>query len=186
MHDVQIKKPAVQPAGFFILKRCEPAVKPGSVLCCQSDNHSSRTYVAARLKQPTRPQRGPRQRGPIWSCSGWSLPCHELLPAARCALTAPFHPYLIPLTWAIGGLLSVALVVGSRPPGVTWHPALWSPDFPPPACAGSDCLGQLTARIIRQNTVLTRKSLSHHYTLRLPATLCSSSLHRFKNSRHNR
>ena len=33
---------------------------------------------------------------------------------------------------AIGGLLSVALVVGSRLPGVTWHPALWSPDFPLP------------------------------------------------------
>ncbi len=31
----------------------------------------------------------------------------------------------------IGGLLSAALVVGLRPPGVTWHPALWSPDFPP-------------------------------------------------------
>jgi len=30
-----------------------------------------------------------------------------------------------------GGLLSAALSVGSRPPGVTWHPALWSPDFPP-------------------------------------------------------
>lgn len=52
---------------------------------------------------------------PIWPCSGWSLPCHGLLPAARCALTAPFHPYLIPLTWAIGGLLSVALVVGFPP-----------------------------------------------------------------------
>lgn len=70
-------------------------------------------------------------RTPIWPCSGWSLPCRELLPAARCALTAPFHPYLIPLARAIGGLLSVALVVGLRPPGVTWHPALWSPDFPP-------------------------------------------------------
>ncbi len=33
-------------------------------------------------------------RGPIWSCSGRGLPCHGLLPAARCALTAPFHPYL--------------------------------------------------------------------------------------------
>ena len=31
----------------------------------------------------------------------------------------------------IGGLLSVALSVGSRPPGVTWHLTLWSPDFPP-------------------------------------------------------
>ncbi len=37
-------------------------------------------------------------------------------------------PVLLP---AIGGLLSAALVVGSRPPDVIWHPALWSPDFPP-------------------------------------------------------
>lgn len=36
------------------------------------------------------------------------------------------------LLLAIGGLLSVALVVGLRRPGVTWHPAHWSPDFPPP------------------------------------------------------
>ena len=39
-------------------------------------------------------------------------------------------PLPVPLR-AIGGLLSVALVVGLRLPGVTWHPALWSPDFPP-------------------------------------------------------
>jgi len=31
-----------------------------------------------------------------------------------------------------GGLLSAALVVGLTRPGVTWHPTLWSPDFPPP------------------------------------------------------
>ena len=30
-----------------------------------------------------------------------------------------------------GGIFSVALAVSSHPPGVTWHPALWSPDFPP-------------------------------------------------------
>ena len=30
---------------------------------------------------------------PIWSCSERGLPCRELLPVARCALTAPFHPY---------------------------------------------------------------------------------------------
>ena len=29
-----------------------------------------------------------------------------------------------------GGLLSVALAVDLRPPGVTWHLTLWSPDFP--------------------------------------------------------
>ena len=72
------------------------ANKPGSVPCFQGGNHSSRMHVTMHLKQPTRPQRGPRHRGPIWSCSEWSLPCHELLPVARCALTAPFHPYLIP------------------------------------------------------------------------------------------
>ena len=30
-----------------------------------------------------------------------------------------------------GGIFSVALAVSSHPPGVTWHPALRSPDFPP-------------------------------------------------------
>jgi len=33
----------------------------------------------------------------------------------------------LPLT---GGIFSVALSVGSHPPGITWHLALWSPDFP--------------------------------------------------------
>ncbi len=94
-------------------------------------SHSSRARVTTRLKQPTRVQRGPRQRTPIWSCSERGLPCRNLLPAARCALTAPFHPYLCQ-NMTIGGMLSVALSVGSRPPGVTWHSALWSPDFPPP------------------------------------------------------
>ena len=104
----------------------ESAYKPGSVV----SNHSSRARVTTRLKQPTRVQRGPRQRTPIWSCSERGLPCRKLLPVARCALTAPFHPYLCQ-NMTIGGILSVALSVGSRPPGVTWHPALWSPDFPP-------------------------------------------------------
>jgi len=27
------------------------------------------------LKQPTRKRRGPRHSFPIWSCSGWGLPC---------------------------------------------------------------------------------------------------------------
>ncbi len=44
---------------------------------------------------------------------------------------SPLPDPLILRIKAIGGLLSVALVVGLRPPGVTWHPALWSPDFPP-------------------------------------------------------
>jgi hypothetical protein len=58
------------------------------------------------------------------------LPCRRVLPPTRCALTAPFHPYRS--LNGTGGLLSVALSVGSRPPGVTWHPIRRSPDFPPP------------------------------------------------------
>ena len=46
---------------------------------------------------------------------GALLPHHFTL---TCALARP------------GGIFSVALAVGSHPPGVTWHPALWSPDFP--------------------------------------------------------
>ena len=42
------------------------------------------------------------------------------LPTARCALTAPFHPYPHDQNRA-GGLLSVALSLGSPPPGVTRH-----------------------------------------------------------------
>ena len=29
------------------------------------------------LEQPTRKRRGPRHGFPIWSCSGWGLPCHR-------------------------------------------------------------------------------------------------------------
>ncbi len=36
---------------------------------------------------------------PIWSCSGWGLPCRGMLPPARCALTAPFHPYRPATGW---------------------------------------------------------------------------------------
>src|SRR5690606_42131511 len=46
------------------------------------------------LKRPTREPREPRDSSPIWPCSEWGLPCHGPLPAARCALTAPFHPCL--------------------------------------------------------------------------------------------
>jgi len=64
--------------------------KPGSVV----DSHSSGTNVTACLEQPTRPQRGSRHTGTylVLLRVGFTVPL--LLPAARCALTAPFHPYL--------------------------------------------------------------------------------------------
>jgi len=126
--------------------------RPISRVLSRTTIHLGRTSPCASSDLPGSPC-GPQERArrparfPIWSCSRWGLPCRRMLPPARCALTAPFHPYLPRSSrgaWArlspcqhrrdardIGGLLSVALSVGSRPPGVTWHLALWSPDFPP-------------------------------------------------------
>ena len=75
---------------FFIELKSESTDKPGSVV----DNHSSGTNVTACLKQPTRSQRGSRHMETylVLLRVGFTLPL--LLPTARCALTAPFHPYL--------------------------------------------------------------------------------------------
>ena len=108
------------------VKRGKPAVKPGSV----EGNHSSRAAVAGGLKQLTRKRARTYALLPYLALlrTGFTLP--RLLPAARCALTAPFHPYPDPLG-APGGIFSVALSVGLRLPGVTWRPVRRSPDFPP-------------------------------------------------------
>ena len=73
---------------FNSLKGGESADKPGSV----ESGHSSGMLVAEHLERPTRIRCGQHHRIPIWPCSGWGLPCHDVLPRARCALTAPFHP----------------------------------------------------------------------------------------------
>ena len=76
--------------------------------------------------------RGRRPLVPYLALLRMGFAMRPLLPAARCALTAPFHPYLYsPIGGTIGGLLSAALSVASRRPGVTRHPALRSSDFPP-------------------------------------------------------
>ena len=71
---------------------------------------------------------------PIWPCSRWGLPCH-----VRCrprGALLPHHFTLTCVAFPDGELahrryLSVALSVGSRLPGVTWHRVRRSPDFPP-------------------------------------------------------
>ena len=49
----------------------------------------------------------------------------------------------LPAVNCLGGVFSAALSVGSRPPGVTWHFTLRSPDFPPPNKLSGDCLANL-------------------------------------------
>jgi hypothetical protein len=48
---------------------------------------------------------------PIWSCSRRGLPCHRVLPPARCALTAPFHPYRPNHPWWVEVGLAVCFLL---------------------------------------------------------------------------
>ena len=51
--------------------------------------------------------------------------------SAGALLPHHFTLTMVPIARYRGGLLSVALSLVSRPGGVTDHPVLWSPDFPP-------------------------------------------------------
>src|ERR1700693_6635812 len=79
---------------------------------------------------------------PIWPCSRWGLPCRGCC-HPRGALLPHHFTLTVAACAALRRYLSVALSVGSRPPGVTWHLARWSPDFPPSLPRGKDsrCLG---------------------------------------------
>lgn len=101
-------------------ERGKLADKPGFVV----DSHSSRCAVAYALKQPTRKQREPRHRFPIWPCSGWRLPRFTSTAANRGLLVSVALFLALALRFCNPGLLRTA---------VSRHPALRSPDFPLPA-----------------------------------------------------
>ena len=67
-----------------------------------------------------------------------------------------------------GGILSVALSMGSRPPGVTWHLVLWSPDFPLTNHHASDCLADSRTSVLplihedQGSVINTRSSLARY------------------------
>ena len=113
-----------------------------SARLAQGDDHSSSPVITDGIKQPTRK---PRTGRPMIACcqanappylallrAGFCLP--RPLPAARCALTAPFHPYrrlgLAASPQAVYFLCHWS--VGLPRPGITRHTALWSSDFPLP------------------------------------------------------
>ena len=129
-------------------------------------NHSSGMRVAAHLERPTRKHAlaarcGLRRMLPYLALlpAGFALP--SPLPSTRCALTAPFQPCRRACA-RLGGVFSVALSVGSRPPGVTWRRAMRSPDFPPRPCGRSDCLADSrshdSASIAAPQVTLGRRS----------------------------
>ena len=118
--------PAIYLVHLMIEKKREPADKPGSVV----DNHSSGVCVTAALKQPTRIQCGPHLQDPYLALLrvGFTMPLTVASSAVRSYRTLSPLPFYASID--LGGLLSAALAVGLRRPGVTWHSALWSPDFP--------------------------------------------------------
>jgi hypothetical protein len=110
---------------------CQTACKPGSVRHCLRNPGTTiplgRASLRASRDQPGR--RGgnapastlTRTAGRPYSVLlpvGFTLP--PLLPGARCALTAPFHPCLRGRSHA-GGLFSVALSLRSPSPAVSRH-----------------------------------------------------------------
>lgn len=100
----------------------ESADKPGSVW----RSHSSGIGVTADLVRPTRSPRGPRAASySVLLRMGFAVPRTVTGRAVRSYRTVSPLPHA-----SCGGLFSAALSVSSRCPGVTWHPALWSPDFP--------------------------------------------------------
>ena len=101
--------------------QAEWADKPGSVMC----DHLSGGGIAAVLKQATRMHIGPMYSIPICPCSGWGLPSR---PVAEALVRSYRTVSAFPLKRGV--FLSVALSIGSPRPAVSWHPALWSPDFP--------------------------------------------------------
>ncbi len=112
-----------QPAGC----EREAGRKPSPVTACAATTmYLGPALPPASSDLPGSQARRATSSSPIWSCTGWGLPCHfrhrkrgELLPH-RFTLTSPRR----------GGLFSVALSVGSLLLGVTQHPALRCSDFP--------------------------------------------------------
>ena len=90
-------------------------------LDCPSPNSSSR-----------QPGCTPGQRiAPLFALAPDGVCQAAALPRRWCALTAPFQLFSLGSQGAQAGVsFSVALSVGSPRPAVSWHPALWSPDFP--------------------------------------------------------
>ena len=122
----------------------QPSGKPNSVgprplAGVRAGDHSSGTGITDGLEQPTRRLRTGRPRAPPYLVllrAGFCLPRPS--PAARCALTAPFHPYSpspspLRARATASGIFSVPLSVGLPRPGVTRRTALRSSDFPPVA-----------------------------------------------------
>jgi len=125
-------------------KRRQTACKPGSVPAAKQVMaiHLGRPLPDASRDRPGRRRGNPpagvspkvrcRPAVPTWSCSRWGLPCRP-----RCRERGALLPHPFALAGRrnvpAGGLLSVALSLGSPPPGVTRHRVSVEPGLSSPA-----------------------------------------------------
>jgi hypothetical protein len=84
---------------------------------------------------------------PIWSCSRWGLPCRRMLPPARCALTAPFHPYRHHIAAVLRRFALCCTFRGLSPPRRYLAPCPMEPGLS--SAAGAAVAWPTPARIIR-------------------------------------
>ena len=118
--------------------------------------------VTAHLQRPTR--KFPRAAGanqrfayfPIWSCSRRGLPSRRMLPPTRCALTAPFHPYL-PADSRHRRSAFCCTFRGLTPPRCYLAPHPVEPGLSS-AIARSDCLADSRHKYTASSTVAGRRS----------------------------
>jgi len=141
-------------------KAAELADKPGSVV----DSHSSGRlrHRSAQATYPDLARAAPWGPYLVLLQVGFAVP-------VRCRTRGALLPHHFTLACTVKGdhpvhrrYLSVALSVGSRRPGVTWHLALWSPDFPRHA------LGQQEKKF-RRMTRLSGQLRRAHYATSHPA-----------------
>src|ERR1700739_5078881 len=97
------------------------------------DDHSSGTFVTKRLARPTRTAIRKRITcRPYLVLLPVGLARPPLLPKTRCALTAPFQPCRT--FRVLGGVISVALSLGSPPPAVNRHRLSVEPGLSSSSC----------------------------------------------------
>src|ERR1700750_3476928 len=114
--------------------------------------------IAAHLTRPTRTATRRRVTcRPYLVLLPVGLALPPQLPETRCALTAPFQPCrgFRP----VGGVISVALSLGSPPPDVIRHRFSVEPGLSSNLLRDPRSPGHLTARVIRRRS-LTAKPIS--------------------------
>src|ERR1700742_4431645 len=112
------------------------------------DGHSSGMCVATHLTRPTRTATRKRVTcRPYLVLLPVGLALPPLLPETRCALTAPFQPCRT--FRVLGGVISVALSLGSPPPAINRHRFSVEPGL-----SSNNCLPAVTrpsdTRVIRR------------------------------------